>query len=321
MPDWRQQRRSKASSGNNDYSHVAFADESNWNQGRFRSISLVSARKDHAREFHRQLNSLRAKHGKAEFKWRGTTRRHGIELIDFFFQSCDRLRVDVLIWDMEDSRHRGLRDLDDKANFARMYYHLLHNVLKRRWRGGESWLICPDEHGGFDWSTLERCLRWKCWAVEKSLLSSADETLGFREFYRIMELRPVNSREYLLVQLADLFAGLAVYSYAGFDKYTQWANDQEPSLPLFTNSRSETESLKLTSSDKRRLPILSHLERETCMRKLHISLKRTKGLYTHRPDGPLNFWMYSPQCREDKAQTKAPKSSDHKRVSLRLRGR
>jgi len=56
------------------YTHVAFADESNWNQGRFRSISIVSAAVEDARRLHQELAALRQSHGRTEYKWKHATR-------------------------------------------------------------------------------------------------------------------------------------------------------------------------------------------------------------------------------------------------------
>jgi len=67
------------------YTHVGFADESNCSQGRFRSISLVTATVDDARAFHQDLDGLRQSHGRTEYKWKGAERRQGIALGDFFF--------------------------------------------------------------------------------------------------------------------------------------------------------------------------------------------------------------------------------------------
>lgn len=181
------------------------------------AISLVSAAVEDARAFHRELDALRQSHGRIEHKWSRTKRGHGIALVDFFFAHRDQMRVDVLVWDIEDSRHGCLRNRDDKANFVRMYYHLLHNVLKRRWPDGARWLICPDAQAEVDWDTLEQCLGWKSWAVEENLFTHCGES-GLREYYNIHEIRCVCSKELLLIQLADLFAGLAAYSYRAFDK-------------------------------------------------------------------------------------------------------
>lgn len=287
-----------------DYTHVAFADESNWNQGRFRSIALVSATVDDARAFHSDLDVLRSKHGTSEFKWRDTKQRYGIALADFFFARLDRIRVDVLIWDIDDSRHKDVRGRDDKANFARMYYHLLHNVLKRRWPDGAPWLICPDEQKEVDWLTLEHCLGWKSWAAEENLFTLTREMPGLREFYNIQEFRPVCSKEYLLIQLADMFAGLGVYSYNAFDKYRQWKSHRDATPWLLDMCDSDVEKLTLTNSDKERLPVLRHVRQEAGKRRLQVSLESSNGLSTKNPTKPLNFWLYTPQRANDRAPVK-----------------
>jgi hypothetical protein len=283
--------------------HVAFADESNWNQGRYRSISLISAALDDARLAHRELAVLRTRFGKSEFKWQTTSPKHGIALVDFHVARLERLRADVLIWDIEDSRHKNLPDRDDKANFARMYYHLLHNVLRRRWPNGGRWLICPDEQKEVDWLALEQCLGWRSWVSEEKLFALNSDSLALREFYNIDEIRPVSSHEYLLVQLADLFAGLAVYSYNAFDKYRYWKDQANPTPWLFAESECGIQNVKLSNRDRKRLPILGHVRHAAGVRSLQISLESTKGLSSRNPNNGLNFWLYTPQRPEDRAPT------------------
>lgn len=287
-----------------EYTHVAFADESCWGHGRFRSIALVSTTADDARAFHKDLDALRKKYGKSEFKWENIGRPHGIALVDFFFQRRDRIRVDVLIWDMEDSRHKDVPGRDDKANFARMYYHLLHNVLKRRWPDGARWLICPDEQKEVDWLTLEQCLAWKGWAAEENLFTQHGLMLSLREFYNIEDIQPVASDDMPLVQLADLFAGLGTYSYLAFKKYNQWKRNHEQTAWLLDPGDCGVERLPLSKSDKKRLPILDHLRQEAGRRALQVSLDSSRGLCTRNPKKPLNFWPYKPQRSDDKAPSR-----------------
>lgn len=283
----------------NAYTHVAFADESNWNQGRFRSISLVSAALPDARTFHTELDSIRAAHGKSEFKWSDRLKKaHGIALADFYFQRHAKMRVDVLIWDTEDSRHK-VSGRDDKANFARLYYHLLHNVLKRRWLDGARWLICPDQQKEVDWETLEQCLEWKGWAIEENLLTKSGLIPNLRDYYCIHEFRCACSKEYLLIQLADMFAGLGAYSYESIKKYRHWVeSNNKPKLFDLEPS------IKLSGNDKERLPILHHVRTQAGKRKFQISLDSSGGLCSKDPKNPLNFWLYTPQSRHDKAPVK-----------------
>ncbi len=283
-----------------DCSHVAFSDESNWNKGRFRSISLVSASVEDARTLHQDLNMLRLHHGKSEYKWRDIKQGQGTALTDFFFAHRDRMRVDVLVWDIEDSRHGGMFNRDDRANFARMYYHLLHNVLKRRWPHGARWIIYPDAQKEVDWLALERCLNWKSWAIEEHLFTEQGGS-GFREFYNINGLHCVNSAKYLLVQLADLFAGLATYSRTAFGKYQQWKFERNPTPPMFGPSDCGAKQTKLSLNDRERLPILDHVRQEASRHGLQVSLESSEGLCTRNPANRLNFWLYTPQRLSDKA--------------------
>jgi hypothetical protein len=84
---------------NQDYTHVTFADESNWNEGRFRSISLVTTTVENARIFHGELDALRQSQNKKEFKWHKVVERHGIVLTYFFSQRSNQMRVDILVLD------------------------------------------------------------------------------------------------------------------------------------------------------------------------------------------------------------------------------
>jgi hypothetical protein len=290
--------------GTEHHTHVAFADESNWNQGRFRSIALVTAPLASARAFHRDLEALRKYLGASEFKWKKARRKYGVALLDFFFKHHARMRVDVLIWDTEDSRRKDVRGRDDREDFACMYFHLLHNVLKFRWPVRSSWLICPDAKKDVDWQTLEQCLEWKSWAREQNLFSQCGEMQELRAFYNISEIRPASSKEYFLIQLADLFAGLAVFSYAGFEKYVQWKTDQEETLKLFEMRDFGMTKAPLSRSDQERLPVLHHVREESGRRRLQVSLVSSRGLLTKNPANPLNFWLYTPQRPQDKAPVK-----------------
>lgn len=283
------------------YSHIAFADESNWRTGRFRSISLTTATAADARQFHLDLVQLRRNHGTEEFKWKSIHREHGLGLADFLFGRLGKIRMDVLIWDMEDSRHKDLGRRDDLSNFSRMYYHLLHHVLKRRWPDDACWLICPDENKEVNWRKLEECLNWKSWTFEHNLFTGGTAFPAAREFYNISEVRPSCSKKYPLIQLADLFAGLGAYSYTCFHKYEAWKAANSGQASVFSTETGYSQDVSFSAIDKERLPILHHV-RETAREKaLPLSLKTSRGLQTKNPKAPLNFWLYVPQRPEDRA--------------------
>ena len=101
-----------------DITHIGYADESNWNTGRFRSIALVSTDVENAPLLHEDLETLSRKLHTREFKWQKISERMGKALVDFSFDRLDRMRVDILVWDMQDARRKDLLGRDDKADFG-----------------------------------------------------------------------------------------------------------------------------------------------------------------------------------------------------------
>jgi len=119
-------------------SHVGFSDESYWNIGRYRSLGLVTTSVDLHASLENELLCLLEKSEVREFKWKkldGAKERFAaIKMCEFAIENAlaRKLRVDVLIWDIQDSRH-NVPGRDDIANLQRMYYHLFRNVLRARW--------------------------------------------------------------------------------------------------------------------------------------------------------------------------------------------
>jgi hypothetical protein len=91
--------------------HVGFADESYWNIGRYRSLGLVTASVELVDRLQGDLKRLLDESGVAEFKWKnldGAKERFAaIKMCKFAIENAlaRKLRVDVLIWDIQDSRH------------------------------------------------------------------------------------------------------------------------------------------------------------------------------------------------------------------------
>ena len=105
--------------------HVGFSDESNWNVGRFRSLGLVTAPFEHFEVFETELRQLLDESQVSEFKWKefgGVKKRFAAEkLVRFAIEKAcaKQLRIDVLVWDIQDSRH-AIVGRDDVANLQRM---------------------------------------------------------------------------------------------------------------------------------------------------------------------------------------------------------
>ncbi len=293
---------------NVDISHVGFADESNWNKGRFRSLGLVTTPLGYIEDLEKQAKEILQESGIREFKWknlRGARERFVAEKLCRFAIEYARngyIRVDVLIWDIEDSRHR-ISGRDDIANLGRMYYHLFRNVMRARWPDHAVWKLHPDEHTAMDWGVLQECLENKSITIEvdRSLFTGGQFRFRLRQEFGIKEIKPVSSEKHILLQIADLFAGLGAFSYEKFNEYQTWLKEQSPQLPLLSET---IEFVKLTKKMKERFVVLKKFD-ELCKRyKMGVSLRTYRGLRTLNPENPLNFWLYEPQHPEDKAPTK-----------------
>ncbi|GEM_PF-245275 len=289
--------------------HVGFADEANWNVGHFRSVCLVTTPAGNRKRLDEKIRKLLTE---SEFKWselRGE-RQSGVarELCQLAIEEASNgtLRIDVLVWNIKDSRH-DIRGRDDRANLGRMYYHLFHNVLGYRWPDNAVWSLYLDENSLFDWKTIRKCLRrvgsQKPRGEPQPSLGnriSFGQRLKLGKFW-VKRLRPVDSRKYPLIQLADLFAGLAVFSHHNFAKYREWLDVNSDQRQLFAGS---TKSQSFSHKEKARFKVLKEFHDQCRRKKLKVILDDKKGLRTPDPSEPINFWFYTPQHQHDKAPTK-----------------
>ncbi|HEX9122299.1 MAG TPA: hypothetical protein VF984_02915 [Actinomycetota bacterium] len=178
------------------WSHVAYADESNWNVGRYRSVATVTVPASEHDRIVDRCRGLLDESSVAELSWKdlkgARERLAALKIVEAAIDeaSVGNLRVDVLMWDIEDARHGGVRGRDDVANLGRMYHHLFVNVLRSKWPDGSTWSFHPDEHSQVDWSTPERTVdaRGADIAEGSSIGALRDLTVEFR-VVRVLTLR------------------------------------------------------------------------------------------------------------------------------------
>lgn len=292
----------------NAITHVGFADESYWNRGRFRSLGLVTTSLSSLSTINNNIRTLLDESNISEFKWKklaGARERFAAQkLCKYAVETCSNreLRIDVLVWDIQDNRHR-IANRDDVANLERMYYHLFRNALRARWPDDAVWELYPDEHTALQWKTVQDCLDKKEVTVEvdRSLFTGGKFQVRLRREFGIENIQPVLSEEHPLLQLADLFAGLAVFSRDKFDEYRAWELVISPQTYLFDEPDASSNS---TRSTKERFPVLKEFDKLCKQRRLGVSLNTKRGLWTPNPENPLNFWLYEPQNVADKAPRK-----------------
>lgn len=289
--------------------HIGFADESNWNTGRFRSLGMVTLPMNFLEVMEREVRQLLRESQIREFKWKnlgGARERFAAEKLCQWTveKACaGQLRVDVMVWDIKDRRHT-IANRDDIANLERMYYHLFHNVLRARWPNDAVWKLCPDEHTALDMKTIKECLKNVSARENKinpSVFHREEFGISLRQEFGIEEIQEVSSDKNPLIQIADLFAGLAVFSHNKYKDYQEWLNSTSPQLS-FPKENKDTGNPSGTS--KERFCVLEEFDKMCKKRKLCVSLKTKQGLWTPDPKNPINFWIYESQHPKDKAPQK-----------------
>jgi hypothetical protein len=260
--------------------HIAAADESQYNVGRYRGLAVVTLRLADARALSADLRRLLDESGVKEFKWAdlrtARLRFAADKLLTWTLeQACQRrLRVDALTWDSNE-RHHPLPDQSGIATLQGMYLLLLTMVLRQRWPEGCCWRICPDEQSAMSWIDLEAQLAGQGLLIE--------------------QVQPCASHEEPLVQIADLFAGLAVYSRSADARFEEWQQVADISPELL---HPEEAPEPLTGSDRERYEVLGRVVAECGRYGLAVRLETGYGLRTADPAGPINFWEYGPEARQ-----------------------
>lgn len=282
------------------YDHLAFSDDSGHEDGRYNSLGLITFPFRYEASLCDELKTIFSSSGiNGEFKWqniRGAKYKFAAEKLHaFIFSHLDKIRVDVLIWDMKDSRHKDISGRDDDANIGRMYYQLVRNVLSKRWDNNSSWFWRPDKQSSMDWKTLGKCLVSKKYQLAADLFG-----INKTDFIKLKlkMIRVVESHKEIFVQVADYFAGLGAYSYGHFEKYKEWEVAQRGQSSLFEDKKVVK---NWSNSEKVRFPLISCFNNECKSKILTVGLNSTKGLKTHDPSKPINFWLYTPQHMLDKA--------------------
>ncbi|MBC7318129.1 DUF3800 domain-containing protein [Candidatus Bipolaricaulota bacterium] len=263
------------------YCFCGWSDESSHNVGRFRAVGMISHPYDMTNELEENINEIIANFCDGEeLKWAKISEfklKAYKNIIDYFLEDLDpkRVRVDVLRWDTENSRH-NIQKRDDNKNLQMMYYKLFKNVAFR-WPHGK-WNFFLDENRIINRDELKRYL-------DKSRVN-------------IKTIKKVNSKDNPLIQVADFFTGMSVFSKKNFKNLNQYEDPHQTRLvPLEDND--------LSKKDNMRFEILIYFDKKCKDLKKGVSLKSGEGLWTPNPNNTnLNFWHYEPQVEEDKAPTK-----------------
>ncbi|MBD3311426.1 MAG: hypothetical protein GF349_02945 [Candidatus Magasanikbacteria bacterium] len=282
-------------------SHYAFSDDSCHVNGRYNSLALVSLQKKDLEAISNSFVELLNESGiKKEFKWEKVKnakyRLAGEKIINLVFKYQAKLRIDVVIWDLEDQRHKNIKGCDDAENLVRMYYHLVSTTLSRKWPvANNCWRWHPDKQSSVCWNLLQDCITTKKHHRTADLLN---QNPNFEQV-NLKSVIPSESCKYPLIQLADLFAGMGSYSYGHNELYKIWKNQNTRQISMF-----DVPKHKFSNGEMEKFTLLSKFDKISKENKLKIALLSTCGLKSHNPNCFVNFWPYTPQHKFDKAPTK-----------------
>ncbi len=253
---------------------VAYLDETTPNAGPYAAIAGVTVVRSAVT--HLEADIRQALGDLSELKFSklsdGRQARAALKIMQVVFDYCERdlLRSDALSWDKTDSRHTVAKR-DDYANMGNMLRHLLRNALLK-WPEKRYWKLCHDRQDQVDYKHVAR-------GTNKMIAErvAQDRYNVFDKPPEITRIAACDSREHPIVQVADLFAGLAVYLRG---------------LRL--------DALEPTSKAERARGDLINLLLGWLPSRALLHFREGDGLLTERA-APINFWSYRPQGDYDHA--------------------
>lgn len=289
--------------------YVAFSDECNYSgSDRYGSCALITGEINDSRKLHKDLKKVLKENVVSEIKWKilGKKKDYNKTAEQFFKIAFDyiyknKIRIDVICWDLKDSRN-NVKGRDNIANFHRMIHHLLKNALTSRWPKNLTWCYYPDVNDSVEWDEVKYFLNLKQVYCHDDQIIISDKNSSFSIFYNIKEVQPKESKEFMIIQLADLFAGLQTYSRINYKKYSQYIEESSTQNILF--KRDHRDFIQLSNADKSKLPLIRYVYEQCKLLSLSTAINKENGIYSRNPDDRLNYWIYIPQNEKDKAPIK-----------------
>ena len=262
---------------------------------------MIVISKNHYQEVDNKLNEILEKYKikTKKFKWNQFNSMDKVNALKEFLQYLFKLMFDnivhihTIIWDIKDSRHEILKR-DDKKNLSLMYYKLIKNFAQDKLKNDDCLTIYLDRNNSIDWELIEDIL------PNDGIYNTKELSFCTVGFFKVF-IEESNTDENALIQIADIFAGLARTSYEDYGKYEKWLN--QPQQSLFPDEK--LNEVELSVKDKHRFKIYKFIDNYCKRKSWKVSLKTNKGFSTFKDNSkPLNFWFYRPQCEEDKAPLK-----------------
>jgi hypothetical protein len=256
-----------------DAGWVIYSNESSYNYGAVRGVGAVSLRLDVSARLGEELASLLRASSVRELKWEKVrTARVAFAAQKALTWALDHaldgeLWIETLTWEVTSAAASRARR-PTLAQLHNAYTTLLSSVMARHLQRGEQsqhWRIVPDEQSAILWTRVQEALP------------------------QTATIMPARSEPQPLIQLVDVFAGLAVFSRAAYDAYERWLCVRGRGQDTHATTTSEG----VYGSQAYRFVLLDDFY-STCVRRLPgVSLQTRRGLYTWRADTPVQFRFHT----------------------------
>ena len=289
---------------------LMYADESADEEGRFRSFAVVSGLDQRLAELRAQADAICEDWTEAKFTQVNGHSRNGRvarALVEAAVRAVSggATRMDVIVWDTHDRRH-AVPGRDDVANFGRMAYHLIQQIARRH--SQSHWEFYPDVGGSVDWLEVMEYLSntplggsRRVQPQEHALFRVDTPPITFTQF------SPVDSVSERLVQIADLFAGMACLSRgegSGCGDYHCGVWQQTSNATVVCLPFDDIDPPVLSNRKRAQYELVCHTYDACKSQKLGVSLPSSGYLRTQHGRNPVNFWHYEPQHDDDRAPTR-----------------
>lgn len=285
-----------------EITHYAFSDESYYTTNdEYGAIATLSTKADCKRKLEDEIKPLLDQIPN-EYKWVKFTNENYYEVskcifnILFEYAVCGNLRIDVIIWETNDPRYpRNSTNTVEKLSV--LYYLRLRDMMSRRWGRKTHWAIFVDEQHQVEWKKLDEYLDWGSMNIYSRTIFGKDfDTNWLRENslkYSAESVQQVKSDKEPLVQIADIFAGMAAYSHNKGDKLVEWLKIDAPQTSNNGARQLAFKFLNKTNVSGRELwrnRFIKYVQDKCKSKNYQVSINNKKGLHTFKPASPFNFF-------------------------------
>ena len=153
------------------------------------------------------------------------------------------------------------------------------------------WNFYPDVNSKINWREIISYLNMTRLQKKKNPLL-IELMLEENPRFRFGEVKQLPSIQEPLIQLADLFAGLARFSHEENVDCTNWVVSPKDGWQHKMKLCQDSKVNNLNRTKECRYKLIGELYHLCGKHSLWVSIRTKKHLWTRKPNSPINFWDY-----------------------------